>query len=73
MSTKGSLKFEHDEATGQQVHLYREAFDDDHVYLELTGFPFEASSSVELTGQGPGRVSVRLPEEWAKKLGLLNP
>lgn len=73
MSTKSSLKFESDEATGQQAHLYREAFDDDHVYLELTGFPFEASSSVELTGQGRGRMSVRLPEEWAKKLGLLNP
>ncbi len=70
MSTRGTLKFETDDATGQQIHLYREIFDDEHVYLELTGFPFEATSSIELSGQGPGRVAIRLPQEWAKKLGL---
>ncbi len=60
MSTRSSLKFETDDASGQQIHLYREVFDDGHVYLELTGFAFEASSSAELSGQGPGRVAIRL-------------
>jgi hypothetical protein len=72
MSTKASLKYERDEASGQQFHLYNEVFDDDHVYLELEGFPFEAASSIVLSGQGPGRVAVRLPNEWARKLGLLD-
>ena len=70
MSTKVSLKCETDDAGGQTVHLYREVFDDDHVYLELTGFPFEVSSSVELSGRGPARLTVRLSHEWAGKLGL---
>jgi len=72
MSTKVSLKCERDKASGQQIHLYREIFDEDHVYLELAGFPFEASSSIALSGQGPDRVAIRLPHEWARKLGLLD-
>jgi hypothetical protein len=72
MSTRSSLKFEHNDASGQQVHLYQELFDDEHVYLELIGFPFNATSSIELSGQGPGRVAIRLPKEWAKKLGLID-
>lgn len=72
MSTKGTLKYERDEATKQQVHLYQDVFDEDHVYLELVGFPFEAASSIALSSQGPGRVAVRLPNEWARKLGLLD-
>lgn len=71
MSTRCSLKYEHDEATGETVHLYEDVFYDDHVYLEVRGFPFEASSSIELSGRGTGRVAIRLPHEWAKKLGLL--
>ena len=71
MSTRSSLKFEHDDASGQQVHLFQEVFDE-HVYLELTGFPFDATSSIELSGQGSGRVAIRLPNQWAKKLGSLN-
>ena len=71
MSTRASLKYEHDETTGETVHLYEDVFDDDHVYLEVIGFPFEASSSIVLSGQGLGRVVIRLPPEWAKKLGLL--
>ena len=44
MSTRGSLIYEADEVTGQTVHLYEDVFDDDHVYVEVRGFPFEASS-----------------------------
>jgi hypothetical protein len=73
MSTKSSLKFEHNEATGQMAHLYREVFDEgqEYVYLELQGFPFESSSSVDLSGKGITRVAVRLPDALARKLGLL--
>ncbi len=73
MSTKSSLKFEYNEATGQMAHLYREGFDEDeeYVYLELQGFPFEASSSLDLSGEGMTRVAVRLPDALARKLGLL--
>ncbi len=73
MSTKTSLKYERDEATGQLVHLYQDAFDEEHVCLEIEGFPFEAASSVELSGQGPSRITFRLPNAWARKLGLLEP
>ena len=72
MSTRCSLKYETDENTGETVHLYEEVFDDDHVYLELKGFPFEVSSSIELSAQGPGRVAVRLPIELARRVGLLD-
>jgi hypothetical protein len=73
MSTKNSLKYEHDEATGQQVHLYEDVFDEEHVYLELEGFPVEVASSVALSGQGQARVAIRIPNAWARKLGLLKP
>ena len=42
------------------------------VYLELRGVPFEAVNSFDLTGErGFGSVAVRIPEDWARKLGLL--
>jgi hypothetical protein len=71
MSTKTSLKCERDEATGQQVHIYQDVFDEEHVCLEIEGFPFEAASSVELSGSGSARLTIRLPNGWAQKLGLL--
>jgi hypothetical protein len=71
MSTISSLKCERNEATGEMVHLYREGFDDAHVYLEVEGFHFEAESSCELSGKGAMSVTIRLPNEWARKLGLL--
>jgi hypothetical protein len=71
MSTKTSLKYERDEATGQQVHLYQDILDEEHVCLEIEGFPFEAASSVEQSGNGSARLTLRLPNAWARKLGLL--
>src|ERR1700692_2338851 len=59
MSTKSSLKYEHDKATGQQVHLYEDVFDEEHVCLELEGFPVEVASSVALSGQGQARITLR--------------
>lgn len=50
MSTKSSL------AHGEHFHLYNEAFDDEHVYLELNKAEFEASQD---------HVMVRIPlEVW---------
>ena len=73
MSTKFSLKYERNEDSGMQIHLYREIFDDEHVYLEVEGFHFEAASSADLNGKGATRVALRFPNEWAQKLGLLKP
>jgi hypothetical protein len=75
MSTKSSLKYETDEASGGWFHLYREVFDKEgtFVYLELGGVSFESASSADLSGQGQPTVTVRIPEEWARKLGLLSP
>lgn len=76
MSTKESLKHHRDEQTGGWFHLYRECFDEERsfVYLELGGVPFEASSSGDISsGADPGSVAVRIPEAWARKLGLVGP
>jgi hypothetical protein len=74
MSTKGSIAYENDEATGHTFHLYEECFEDGNIYLELTGFPFEASSglNIGLDEVNPHLV-VKFPVEWAKKLGLVGP
>lgn len=71
MSTKFSLMYERDEATRQQVHLYTEAFDEDHVYLAVEGFAFEAASSMNLSGEWGPRMAFKLPNQWALKLGLI--
>jgi len=71
MSTKSTLKHDRDQSTGQSFHLYEECFEDGQVYLELEGFPFEAASSAIPSEQGLSRIVVRLPNAWARKLGLL--
>ena len=70
MSTKCTRKLDRDQATARGFHLYDEAFDDDHVYLDLEGFEFEACSGA---GNQPPRLLVTLPIEWAGKLGLIPP
>lgn len=47
-------------------------FDEENIYLELQGFTFEAANSSELRLDGPSRVAIRLPNAWARKLGLLD-
>lgn len=72
MSTKVSIKYERDERGEGWFHLYRECMDEDtYVYLELGGVHFEASTSDDLSGNGLRHVAVRLPNDWAIKLGLL--
>jgi hypothetical protein len=63
MSTKGTLKYEHND--NGWFHLYREVFDGENqfVYLELGGVPFETATSISLSTDGPSRVAVRIPEE----------
>jgi len=48
MSTKGTLKHYWDDAGKAGFHLYQECFDfeNEFVYLELTGVPFEAAISI---------------------------
>jgi len=73
MSTKGTLRLEHDPDTGQLFHLYNEGFDEEHVYLELEGFAFEAASRAGLLDNASSRIVLKLPQEWAIKLGLMEP
>ena len=74
MSTKNSIQYHRDELGGGWFHLYRECldFEDEFVYLELGGVPFEAVNTVDLTEErGPGSIRMRIPEDWARRLGLL--
>ncbi len=69
MSTKQSIKYEHDVDHGG-FHLYEECFDFDRgfVYLAFTGVGFKAETS-----GGKGYVAVATPRAWAEKLGLVQP
>ena len=71
MSTKSTIRYETDKGSQQGFHLYGDIFDEDNVYLELRGFEFESSTSVELSGGGAPSLTVKLPHAWAEKLGLI--
>jgi hypothetical protein len=71
MSTTKTLKHHRDENTGQAFRIYAELFGEKDVYLELDGFHFHAASSDAMVTGNPQLV-VRLPKEWAKKIGLLS-
>ena len=71
MSTKSTIRYETDEGSQQGFHLYDEVFDEENVYLELQGFQFECSTSVELSGNGVPDLTVKLPRAWTEKLGLI--
>jgi hypothetical protein len=75
MSTRSTIKYEDDPDSRQRFHLYEEAFDEEreHVYLELEGFAFEAASHAGLLDNGVNRVVLKLPQAWARKMGLLEP
>jgi uncharacterized protein involved in tellurium resistance len=72
MSTKRTICFEEDKATREEIHIYEDLFDEEHVFLEVYGFSFETESSMNLSGRGPGRVTICFPNEWARKLGLID-
>ena len=71
MSTKSTIRHETDKGNQQGFHLYDKVFDEDNVYLELQGFQFKSSTSVELSGDGVLSLTVKLPRAWAEKLGLI--
>lgn len=71
MSTKASLKYCVDEASGTSAHLYEECLapEDFPVFLELSGV---AEVSLDVTQQGTD-FTVAIPRQLAIKLGLLPP
>jgi hypothetical protein len=71
VSTKTTLKYECDPATGEQFHLYRDWPDEDCVILELEGFAFESAAWVTSTGVNKTRIEIRITDRWARKLGLI--
>jgi hypothetical protein len=73
VSTKASIKYRNEEGTtGGWFHLYNEVFEDDYVYLELGGVPFQAANCAHLdVGTGPGSVTIQIPNDWARRLGLI--
>jgi hypothetical protein len=71
MSTKATLKYERDDSTRKEFHLYNDLYDEDHLYLALEGFHFEAASSMNLSGEWGPRLTLKLPNSWAHKLGMI--
>ena len=72
MSTKSSVRYESDDESKMWFHLYTEAYDEEHIYLETAGFHFEASTLQDLLlEKGSPRIVIKFPMDWAKKLKLL--
>src|ERR1019366_3920637 len=71
MSTKRTLKFERDEATGEEFHLYEDWPDEDCVFLELEGFAFKSAAWPTSAGMNKTHVRIQIPNRWAQKLGLI--
>lgn len=68
MSTKITIQYLNE--GDARLSLYYECLDDpiEFIYLELDGVPFEAESSIYLSGTGPSHVAVRVPVKWAAEL-----
>lgn len=71
MSTKASLRYLVDEASGTSAHVYEECLapPDFFVFLELSGL---TELSIDVTPQGTN-LTVAIPRQLAAKLGLLPP
>lgn len=68
MGTTGTLDtYESDDGT-TSWRLYEELFESGAVYLELNGVGVE----LEVTGQAPTRLVVRLPLDMARRLAAAN-
>lgn len=69
MSTKVSIQYAVDEASGTSAHLYDECLApaDSAVFLELTGI---SEVSVDVTPHGT-TVTIAIARELAAKLGLI--
>jgi hypothetical protein len=76
MSTKTMLKHHNENMEGGigAFRLYRECFDEENTYvlLHLVGIPFTAANTADVeTETGLSSIAIRLPDEWARKLGLI--
>jgi hypothetical protein len=72
MSTRCTIKYERDEATGQEIHLYEDLLDEPGcVLLEVVGFTFETWVSIAPSGRVDTRAMLRIPKPWARQLGLI--
>jgi hypothetical protein len=69
MSTKFSIKFEWDDATGDYFHVYMDCLEYENVYLELTGFPIQVDIRM---GEIKPTITVQLSLAWALKLGIVD-
>jgi hypothetical protein len=69
MSTKCSINFEWDEATGDHFHVYMDCVELENVYLELNGFPVEVDIRM---GEIKPTITVQLSLPWALKLGIVD-
>lgn len=71
MSTKVSIKYSVDDASGMSAHLYEECLapPDSAVFLEISGV---SEVSVDVSPQGT-TVTVAIARELAAKLGLVPP
>lgn len=69
MSTKASLRYLIDEASGTSAHVYEECLApaDFPVFLELSGL---TELSIDVTPQGTN-VTLAIPRQLAAQLGLL--
>jgi hypothetical protein len=100
MSTRCSVKYERDEATGREAHIYLDFEEPGYVLLEAKGFAFEVEGPInlsteyplsigislsdeqarklslpgrhfELTGESAAQIRIKFPQDWARKLGLV--
>lgn len=71
MSTKVSIKYSVDDASGMSAHLYEECLapPDSAVFLEISGV---SEVSVDVTPHGT-TVTIAIARELAAKVGLIPP
>lgn len=70
MSTRCSLKYERDEATGREAHTYLDLEEPGYVLLEAKGFAFDVEGPINLSTEYPLSISINLSKEKARELGL---
>jgi hypothetical protein len=74
MSTKASIRYQHNDGELPDWHLYTEIFDnEDVVYLEYNGVQADVTMIDSNWGPAAGTVLLRLPTATAKQLGLVPP
>lgn len=70
MSTRCSLKYERDEATGREAHIYLDLDEPGYVLLEAKGFAFEVEGAINLSTEYPLSIWISVSDEQVRRLGL---